>query len=259
MIKQGKVTCELKEHIALITIDNPPMNPLDVDVMDNLRNSFELLLLEKDVRVVILTGKGKSFIAGADIKELTKWTPEASVILNGKGQQLVNFIEQFPTPVIAAINGYALGGGLEIALGCDIRIASSKAKLGLPETKLGIIPGYSGTVRLPRTINMGAAKKMIYTGIHITATEAYNIGLVDEVTEPDLLLERSIELANQISLNAPKAVQAAKLLLNKGRGISVEESLRNELIAAKGCYSTKDSQRGIDAFINKTLPVFEND
>lgn len=251
-----KVKKTFQDHIAVIQIDNPPMNPLDVEVMDGLRNAFEELLLEKDVRCIILTGTGKAFVAGADIKELKRWTPEASVRLNGKGQQLVNQIEQFPCPVIAAINGYALGGGLEIAMGCDIRLASEKAKVGLPETKLGIIPGYGGTVRLPRTISVGAAKKMIYTAAHITAQEAMQLGLVQEVLPADKLMERAMELARTIAANAPLAVQAVKQTINRCREAGLEKSLESELFFAKKCYATTDSQIGIDAFISKTTPEF---
>lgn len=252
----SKIIQTFQDHISVIRIDNPPMNPLDVEVMDGLRNAFELLLLEKDVRCVILTGTGKAFVAGADIKELKRWTPEASVILNGKGQQLVNQIERFPAPVIAAINGYALGGGLELAMGCDIRLASEKAKLGLPETKLGIIPGYGGTARLPRTISIGAAKKLIFTAMHITAQEALQLGLVEEVLPPEELMNRAMELGRLISANAPIAVQSAKRTINQCRGASLQSSLDAELIAAKECYASIDSQLGIDAFICKETPKF---
>ena len=253
-----KVTCSVERRIALVTIENPPMNPLDVDVMDGLRNTFEQLLLEDDLRVVILTGTGKSFIAGADIKELKRWTAEASLKLNRKGQQLVEQIEQFPTPVIAAINGYALGGGLEIAMGCDIRLASSRAKLGLPEAKLGIIPGYGGTARLPRTIGIGAAKKMIYTAMHVTADEALSLGLVEEVLPPEQLIPRAMELAELIAVNAPLAVQASKRTINCCRGTTLERSLSTELTAAAECYASQDSDIGIDAFLNKQTPEFKH-
>lgn len=252
----SKVTCTFSEHIAVVTIDNPPMNPLDTDVMDGLRNAFEKLLLEEDVRAVVLTGTGKAFVAGADIKELKRWTPEASLKLNRKGQELVEQIEQFPAPVIAAINGYALGGGLEIAMGCDIRLASSKAKMGLPEAKLGIIPGYGGTARLPRTIPVGAAKKMIFTAMHITADEALRLGLVEEVLPPEELLDRAMELASMIAANAPIAVQTDKRIINSCRGATVEASLAAELAGAKDCYASQDSGIGIDAFIQKETPKF---
>jgi len=168
----------------------------------------------------------------------------------------VNQIEEFPAPVIAAINGYALGGGLEIAMGCDIRLASSKAKVGLPEAKLGIMPGYGGTARLPRTIPIGAAKKMIYTAMHITADEALRLGLVEEVLEPEALMDRAMELAKLIAANAPLAVQADKRTLNACRGASLDRALAEELSAARDCYATQDSTIGIDAFINKEIPEF---
>lgn len=260
MPEQKKVTiCIAEKHIAIVTIDAPPMNPLNKEVMSELQNAFEVLLLQSDIRVVILTGSGKAFVAGADIKELAKWTPDSSLILNGRGQNLVSLIENYPGVVIAAINGYALGGGLEIAMACDLRIASEKAKVGLPEVKLGIIPGYGGTCRLPRLIGLGQAKKMIFTGEHISAQAALALGLVEEVTSPDNLLERATELAKQISANAPIAVKKAKELLNYGRGLTVEESLLAELKSAKECYASKDSARGIEAFIEKREPLFLND
>ncbi|MDR1832368.1 MAG: enoyl-CoA hydratase/isomerase family protein [Fusobacteriaceae bacterium] len=252
----GKVNLVVEGFIALITINNPPMNPLDIEVMDGIRNSFEHLYLEEDIRTVIITGNGKSFVAGADIKELKRWTPESSMILNGKGQALVNLIENYPSPVIAAINGYALGGGLEIALGCDIRLASEKAKLGLPEAKLGIIPGYGGTARLCRAVGIGQAKKMMYTGSHITADEAFAIGLVQEVLPSEKLLSRAMEIAHAIAENAPIAVRAIKRIVNICRNKSVEESLAAELYAARDCYASADSGIGIDAFINKEIPKF---
>lgn len=252
----SKVVLDVSGHIATITVNNPPMNPLDMDVMGGLKDAFDSLLLEEDIRAVILTGEGKAFIAGADIKELKKWTPETSLYLNGKGQQLVNIIEHFPCPVIAAVNGYALGGGLEIAMGCDIRILSSRAKVGLPEARLGIIPGYGGTVRLPKCVSLGMAKKMIFTAAHITAEEALRIGLAEEVTEPEMLMKRAREMAEEIAKNAPLSVRAVKRLINDGRGRSVEENLRAELEEAKGCYASHDSDIGIDAFINKEEPVF---
>ncbi len=252
------VSCKLENKIAVITVDNPPMNALCVEVMDGLRNAFEHLLLEEDVRCVILTGVGKAFIAGADIKELLKWTPEASLRLNGKGQALVNQIESFPAPVICAINGYALGGGLEIAMGCDFRLASSKAKVGLPEATLGIMPGYGGTARLPRTIGIGAAKKAIYTAQHLSADEAFRLGLVEEVLQPEELMPRAMELAQKIAENSPVAIQHDKKTINARRGKSVEEALEAELYAAMECYAAEDSTIGISAFINKSKPEFIN-
>lgn len=252
------VTCKFENRIAVITVDNPPMNPLCVEVMDGLRNSFEQLLLEDDVRCVILTGTGKAFIAGADIKELKRWTAEASIKLNGKGQALANQIENFPAPVICAINGWALGGGLELAMACDFRLMSTKAKVGLPEATLGIMPGYGGTARLPRTIGIGAAKKAIYTSQHITADEALRLGLVEEVLEPEDLMPRAMELAAKIAENAPLAVQNDKRTINSMRGKSLDEALASELKYAAECYASEDSTIGIDAFINKEKPEFIN-
>ena len=259
MFKNEMLTCVVENKIALITIDNPPMNPLSKEVIDGLREAFTLLEQEKDVRAVVITGKGeKAFVAGADIKEFPSWTPNIAEDFTEKGQRLFSKIENFKAPVIAAINGYALGGGLELALSCDFRIASENAKMGLPETGLGIIPGYGGTQRLCRTINVGEAKKMIYTAEMINAEKALGLGLVQEVVPLNTLMERVMELAGKIAANGPVAVRAAKRAINCERNFSIAQGLTVELAAAREVFSSEDEKEGVNAFIEKRKADFQN-
>jgi enoyl-CoA hydratase len=259
MYKNSVVECKLEGGIATITIDNPPMNPLNKDAIDGLRDSFNLLLKENDVRAVILTGAGdKAFVAGADIKEFPTWTTDAAEEAGAKGQRVFSRIENFPAPVIAAINGFAFGGGLELALSCDIRLASENALLGLPEVSLGIIPGYGGTQRLSRTINAGDAKKMIYSAEAVKADKALSLGLVQEVVPLDRLMERAQKLAKKIASNAPIAVRGAKRAVNSERNLSIAQGLAVELSVTRETFDTEDKKEGVDAFVNKRKAEFKN-
>lgn len=252
-----KVDCHIESEIAVITIHNPPLNTLDGTVMDEIRTCFNQLKKNETVRAVLVTGKGPSFVAGADIKEFSSWTLDEVEDLTDKGQRIFMQIEKFPAPVIAVINGFALGGGLELALACDLRIASEVAKLGLPEVKLGIIPGYGGTQRLCRTIPVGQAKKMIYTGAIIGAPEAREVGLVETVVAPDELMSVAWDIARKIAANAPMAVRGAKRSINTGRNLSIEQGMVVELGVARMCFGTEDRNEGVDAFINKRKPRFQ--
>ena len=258
MCGSNKISYKFENNIAVITINNPPMNALDKDVMDGIRNCFNCMLEAEDVRAVVVTGEGRAFVAGADIKEFASWTPDEAEDLTEKGERIFTQIENFPAPVIAAINGFALGGGLELALACDIRIASEKAKMGLPEVTLGIIPGYGGTQRLPRTINVSKAKKMIYMAEIINAAEAKEIGLVDSVVAPEALIDTAMEIAKKIAANAPIAVRAAKNAVNTGRNLTIEQGLAVELKNARMCFTTEDKTEGANAFIEKRKAVFKN-
>jgi enoyl-CoA hydratase len=259
MYKNSVVECKLEDKIATVTIDNPPMNPLCKDAIDGLRDSFNLLAKEADVRAVIITGAGdKAFVAGADIKEFPTWTTDMAEELGSKGQRIFSQIENFPAPVIAAINGFALGGGLELALSCDIRLASETARLGLPEVSLGIIPGYGGTQRLSRTINPGDAKKLVYTADMIKADRALQLGLVQEVLPLDKLMERAYELAKKIASNAPIGVRGAKRAINDERNVTIERGLAVELSVTRQTFDSEDKKEGVDAFINKRKAEFKN-
>jgi enoyl-CoA hydratase/carnithine racemase len=257
--KNSVIECRLQDEIATVTINNPPMNPLCKEAIDGLRDSFNLLEKESDVRVVVLTGSGdKAFVAGADIKEFPTWTPDMAEDLSAKGQRIFSQIENFPAPVIAAINGFALGGGLELALSCDIRLIAEKARVGLPEVSLGIIPGYGGTQRLCRTINPGDAKKLIYTADMIKADKALQLGLVQEVLPLAELMDRAYELAKKIATNAPIAVKGAKRAINDERNLSITRGLDVELSVVREAFSSEDKKEGIDAFINKRSATFKN-
>lgn len=258
MISTERVRCELKDGIALITFNNPPMNALNGEMMNDIRNCFNHLKQRQDVRAIVVTGEGKAFIAGADIKEFTSWTVDIAEDLTEKGQRIFTQIEKSPFPVIAAINGFAFGGGLELALACDIRIASEKAKMGFPEVTLGIIPGYGGTQRLARAIHPGKAKKMIYTAETIDALEAERIGLVDSVYPAETLLEEALKIAKKIAQNAPIAVRNAKTAITEGLNQPIIEGLNTELTLARECFATEDKIEGVNAFIEKRSAVFEN-
>lgn len=255
----GRVLCVVEHGIATVTVENPPMNSLNRDVINGLRECFVWLSEYGELRAAILTGSGKrAFVAGADIKEFTSWTPDIAEELTSEGQTVFTLIENCPVPVIAAINGYALGGGLELALACDIRVASEQAQMGLPEVTLGIIPGYGGTQRLCRTVSVGKAKQMIFTGEFIDAPEAKAIGLVESIVPPDLLMDEAMALATRIAGNGPIAVRGAKRAVNAGRNLSIEQGMAVELGVARMVFETRDKTEGVMAFIEKRKPKFSN-
>lgn len=249
---------EQTKHVAVVTINRPPVNALNRVVIDQLGNCFNELGKVSELRAVVLTGKGKSFIAGADIAEMPGWTIDEAEWVTRKGQQIFTQIESFRVPVIAAVNGYALGGGLELAMACDIRIFSEKAKLGLPEVSLGIIPGYGGTQRLQRIVPKGMAKYMIFSAEPISASRALQIGLADEVVEADGLMHRAMKIAEIIASKGPIAVGAAKHAMNKGANIPLQEGMDIEAESVRTSFSSVDSKEGIQAFLEKRKPNFHN-
>ncbi len=213
---------------------------------------------QKNLKVLILTGKGpKAFIAGADIGELSSANQSRGRELSGFGQSFMQALDQFPVPVIAAIHGFALGGGLEVALACDFRFASSKAKLGLPEVSLGLIPGYGGTQRLTRIIGEGMARELVFTGDMISAQRAVEIGLVNRVFEPEDLMNEVMSIAKTISSRAPLAVQAAKRSINLGKNLDLASALAVESAEFGLVCSTQDKSEGTAAFLEKRKANFE--
>ena len=213
--------------------------------------------LDKATRVLIITGDGeKSFVAGADISEMAHLDEPQGTEFGRLGAQVFRAIETLPIPVIAAVNGFALGGGCEIAMACDIRIASSKAKFGQPEVGLGIIPGFSGTYRLPKLIGQGYAKEMIYTGKVIRADEALRIGLVNAVYEPEELMDKAMEMAAMMLKNAPIAIGLAKQSINEGYDLDADDAIALENKLFGKCFATKDQKEGMDAFLNKRKAEF---
>jgi enoyl-CoA hydratase len=207
--------------------------------------------------VLIITGDGeKSFVAGADISEMAHLNEPQGQEFGRLGAQVFRRIELLPIPVIAAVNGFALGGGCELAMACDIRIASSKAKFGQPEVGLGIIPGFSGTYRLPKLIGQGYAKEMIYTGKVIRADEALRIGLVNAVYEPEELMGKAMEMAAMMLKNAAIAIRLAKQSINEGYDLDADAAIALENKLFGQCFATKDQKEGMDAFLNKRPAAF---
>jgi enoyl-CoA hydratase len=251
------VTFSIESSVAIITIDNPPMNPLTKEVWEQLEKALDELDLRKgEIRVVILTGKGKAFVAGADIKSFQDLTQEEAKVRLKKAMRRYLKVEQFEKPVICAINGYCFGGGLELAMCCDIRFASSNAQLGQPEINIGLIPGGGGTQRLARLVGEGIAKELIFTGKPISARRAAEIGLVNRVTEAENLMQEAMEMASLIASKAPLAIRAAKEAINRGSNMLLEEGLEVEAYQWSYLCGTKDQKEGAKAFIEKRKPVF---
>jgi enoyl-CoA hydratase len=252
------VLYEKKGDIAYVTVNRPKvLNALNKQTWMDLRTAFEAARDDSEVRGVILTGAGdKAFIAGADITELAKVTAFEAAQSSRFGQEVLDLIENLGKPVVAAINGFALGGGCETAMACTIRIAVESAKFGQPEVKLGLIPGGGGTQRLPRLVGKGRALQLILSGEMISAGEAYRIGLVNAVVPPADLIPHAEEILKQIAVNAPLAVKLALEATNKGMETSQDEGLLLEASYFGLCAATEDKAEGTKAFLEKRAPQF---
>jgi enoyl-CoA hydratase len=252
------VLYQTADAIATITVNRPDkLNALNAATIDELHAAFREADGDGDVRAIILTGAGaKAFVAGADIGELATMGPLNGVRVSRQGQDAFRFLEVMRKPVVAAVNGFALGGGLELALACHLRIASAKAKFGLPEVKLGIIPGYGGTIRLPRLVGRGRALEMILTGDMIDAAEAHRIGLVNRVAEPEQLIEETRALVGRIVANGPVALAMAIESVDHAATSSTENGLRFESDLFGLLASTEDMREGMQAFLEKRSPTF---
>ncbi len=250
---------EKKNAIAYVTINRPKvLNALNMATMEELRSAFTAIKGDKEVRVAILTGAGeKAFIAGADINELAKHNPIEAKEYTHSGQSVLDLIENLGKPVIACVNGFALGGGCELAMACTMRLASDNAKFGQPEVKLGIIPGYGGTQRLPRLVGKGIAMQLVLAGEMITAQEAHRIGLVNEVVPQGELLARAAAIAQKIVANAPLAVQYAMEAVNRGMEMTLAEGLYLEATLFGVCCATEDKNEGTKAFLEKRQAQFK--
>jgi enoyl-CoA hydratase len=250
---------EVNDKIARITFNRPNvLNALNRKTMDELGDCLKKVRADDDIRVLILTGAGeKAFVAGADINELSQQTPVNGREFTLYGQEIFHRLETLGKPVIAAINGFALGGGCELALACTLRVAARNAKLGQPEVKLGIIPGYGGTQRLPRLCGKGVAHELILTGEMISAEEALRIGLVNRVVEPGELLATAEAIAKKIIANAPLAVKYALEAVERGMEMPQEEGLYLEATLFGLCCATQDMRDGTRAFLEKRSPKFE--
>jgi len=244
--------------LAQITINRPKkLNALNKATIFELHKAFDALESDLNIKVIILTGSGeKAFVAGADISEFAHFTTEEGATLAREGQEILfNFIENLATPVIAAINGFALGGGLELAMACHFRIASENAKMGLPEVSLGVIPGYGGTQRLPQLVGKGKAMEMIMTAGMISADDAKNCGLVNHVTPQEELILLAEKIASKILRNSPVAISAAILAVNANFEDGVN-GFDTEISAFGDCFGTEDFREGTAAFLEKRKPNF---
>lgn len=254
------VIFQKKGNIALVTINRPKaLNAINSKTLKELDSVIDLLETDSEIYAVVITGSGeKAFVAGADITEMKDMNPVKSRELGIFGNRVFRKLENLNKPVIAAMNGFALGGGCELAMSCDIRIASTKVKVGQPEVGLGIIPGFGGTQRLARIVGMGMAKELIYTGKIIGADEAYRIGLINKVVEPEKLMDEAMALANTIALQAPIAVKLCKATINKGFQCDIDSAIAYESEALGLCFSTEDQKEGMNAFIEKRQKSFKN-
>src|SRR5256885_7870783 len=254
----SNILCEKKNSIAYVTVNRPKvLNALNMATMEELRAAFHDIKNDKSIRAVIFTGSGeKAFIAGADIGELSKQDAVSAKEYTHRGQNVLNLIENLGKPVIACINGFALGGGCELAMACTMRLASENAKLGQPEVKLGIMPGYGGSQRLPRLVGKGVAMQILLTGDPISAVEAHRVGLVNEVVPQANLIPRAEEIAAKIIANAPLAVQYTTEAVNHGMEMSLSDGLYLEAALFGICCATEDKNEGTRAFLEKRAAKF---
>jgi enoyl-CoA hydratase len=253
------IIVEMREPLAVVTLNRPKvLNALNQATLAELAAAFTELAANEGIRAVLLTGAGeKAFAAGADISELAGLSAIEGRQLAARGQRVFSQIESCGKPVIACINGFALGGGCELALACTFRLASETAKLGQPEVKLGLLPGYGGSQRLPRLIGKGAALKMLLTGEIISAAEALRLGLVEEIVAADQLLRRGEELALTIAANAPLGVRETLAAVHAGYDLPLQEALDLEASLFGLCCSTEDKAEGTRAFLEKRKPEWK--
>lgn len=252
---------EKREHVGLITVCRPKaLNALNSKTLAELNDTLEIISADRDIYCMVITGSGeKAFVAGADISEMKDMSVFDARNFGLLGNMVFRKIETLKIPVIAAVNGFALGGGCELALSCDIRIASENAKFGQPEVGLGITPGFGGTQRLARIVGMAKAKEMIYTGTNITAEEACRIGLVNRVVPSDKLMDEVFGIANKIAANAPIAVQLCKSAINRGMQTDIDTAVTYESEVFAQCFSSQDQKDAMGAFLEKRkLEKFNN-
>lgn len=259
MQSYNNITLEFVETTALLKIDRPQaLNALNAETLYEIGNAINEVGKHDTARAVIITGSGeKSFVAGADIAYMRNLSAAEGRLFGILGQQVFRSIENMPIPVIAAVNGFALGGGLELAMACDFRIASENARFGQPEVSLGITPGFGGTQRLARLVGPGWAKQLIYTGDMIDAEQALRIGLVNEVVSQNNLMKRAFELACKIASRAPLAVRYAKAAINGGLECDIDRGCQIEADLFGLCFATADQKEGMTAFIEKRQAEFK--
>ena len=247
-------------NVGIVTMNRPEaLNALSSAVFADLTAALDQVEHDDDVYVVIITGAGRAFVAGADIGEMANMNVEEGLAFSELGNGLLMRVDMFPKPTIAAVNGFALGGGCELSLACDIRIASEKAKFGQPEVGLGIIPGFGGTQRMARIIGTGAAMELIYTAETIDAKRAEAIGMVNHVVAPDELMDFALNLANKIAANAQVAIRTSKMAIRRGIDCDISTAVTYEALAFATCFGTEDQKDAMKAFVEKRkLDGFKN-
>ncbi len=244
------------DGIGWLRFNRPPVNALCTELVLELERAVDNFARQADVRAIVLTGAGKAFVAGADIAEMSSFTPLQARAFAQAGHRTLTKLAGIEKPTIAAINGYALGGGCEVALACDIRILAEGVRIGQPEVNLGLIPGFGGTQRLARLVGPGIAKELIFTGDALDAAEALRIGLANRVVPADKLLETATELARKISSRGPTAVRLAKTCINRGLDCGLEVGNALEIEAFGVCFGTGEPAEGTKAFLEKRPPVW---
>ncbi len=251
------ILLDKKDGIATITFHRPEaLNALNSEVLADLDAAVDDVIADDEVRVVVFTGEGKSFIAGADIKEMDGDTALEAIRYSRKGSAVFRKIELMDKPTIAAVNGYAFGGGFEFVLCTDIRFACSKAKFRLPEVTLGIVPGFNGTQRLPKCIGMNKAKEILFTGKMLTAADALELGILNHVTEPEQLMEEVYAMAGQIAGNSASAISLVKAAVNAGADMDIDIGKNIELGYMAACFGTPDQIEGFASFKEKRAAKF---
>ncbi len=253
------IILNVEKGIATLTFNRPKaLNALNGDLLNELADALEKVDADEEIRVLVLTGAGeKSFVAGADITELATFNALQAKVFAKKGHQIIGRLQSLSIPVIAAVNGFALGGGSEMALACDFIYASENAMFGLPEINLGIIPGFGGTQRLPRLIGANKAKEMIFTGKMVKADEAEKMGLVNKVLAPEALMEETMKTAGQIAAKGKVSLRAAKQAVNSGLNVDLATGCQIEVDSFSLCMASEDSKEGTGAFLEKRKPEFK--
>ena len=248
------ITTSKDEGVCIVKINRPTkLNAMNIDVAREIISTFQQLDKDDSVKVIVLTGEGdKAFSAGADIEYMSKISADESEVYAKLGQEVTGTIENVSKPTIAAVNGFALGGGCEVAMSCDIRIASDNARMGQPEVTIGIPPGWGGTQRLMRIVGIAKAKELVYTGKMIKADEAKEIGLVNNVVPLESLMDEVMSMAKTIASNATLAVRMSKTAINKGRNADLDTGLGVELLAWRNCFSDPDREQRMVDFVNKS-------
>ena len=248
------ITTSKDEGVCIVKINRPTkLNAMNIDVAKEIISTFQQLDKDDSVKVIVLTGEGdKAFSAGADIEYMSKISADESEVYAKLGQEVTATIENVSKPTIAAVNGFALGGGCEVAMSCDIRIASENARMGQPEVTIGIPPGWGGTQRLMRIVGIAKAKELVYTGKMIKADEAKEIGLVNNVVPLESLMDEVMSMAKTIASNATLAVRMSKTAINKGRNADLDTGLGVELLAWRNCFSDPDREKRMTDFVNKS-------